>query len=606
MRHSASDPSVGANFATMHSRHGVSGTSRPGSSAPSPPAAWCREVPVDVGSDRGGSPSGHRSTLFSAGTKRAVALFLSGFALATVLAVAFVLSLNAIVPGGDSLDQRAVGQPFSTQAATLRAPYTPAGRGRDQLRARVAQAVGKGANWLLSSTEPFNTTDAKVDAVHRRVAVGMLSACCSEKYLTRRNFHRRVFSDYQRGLVAGRAPLPADAVQLFFVIGHPANDPDFKTVDDEELRTELTTANDLLKLPFEDSYVNLYKKTDMWLAWATLHTDAQFIVKADDDCYINYRALLSFTAPLGGAGTVPSRVYTGGANLTFKPIRNEKSKWYVSEAQWSPECPTSSYAVGWTYLMSRDVAIAAVNVLRAATELALSDAYTASLPEGVDAWAVPELLSFPPLRGLPEVASLDLQTWDPSFEPNSTMSDIAGIDCSLNRIWFEDARVGIAINAALRSARGRASLPLAAPQDNSSVPSLAESHAQVVRIQASAVSEEAVYAGAENETLAVLLDPTTLDDFPQAADIRRQIFSAAWTCCNHETVAKHMDYLCKTEEMLPLAHTQANATRLPGAVGQCVHKDMGECGRGNAYIRHWERAFGWSAHPGKTCQQAST
>ena len=135
------------------------------------------------------------------------------------------------------------------------------------------------------------------------------------------------------------------------------------------------------------------------------------------------------------------------------------------------------------------------------------------------------------------------------------------------------------------------------------MPSHASSDTQAVPIQASAVSDEAVYAGAENETLVNMLDPATLNLLPQAADIRRQVFSAAWTCCNQETVSKHMDYLCKTEEMLPLAHRQMKTLRKPTGNGQCVHPDMGECGRGNAYIRRWERAFGWSAHPGFVCQE---
>lgn len=329
-------------------------------------------------------------------------------------------------------------------------------------------------------------------------ALGMVSACCVEQHRRRRDMHRAIFADYVAGRVGQREALPEGSMALYFVVGHPKDDPNFETLrEGSELREELTTAKDIVRLKAEDSYLNLYKKvrrsllgaparatyppshssaprcfcrsqqagaqsfsarkrtqTDMFLAWALLHTTARYIIKVDDDCYVNYRSLYDIS--LSNFGSDPYGVYLG-SHHHFVPIRKASSKWYVSEEQWPNHCPESKYADGWMYMLSRDVASAASAVLRSASEFV--DESTQSHPNpltnetSVELWGVPELHTDPQLQGLPTTDGLRVPTWHPDLETRSASGPARdGNECSLNRIWFEDARVGIAVSRAFAGA----------------------------------------------------------------------------------------------------------------------------------------------------------
>jgi len=81
---------------------------------------------------------------------------------------------------------------------------------------------------------------------------------------------------------------------------------------------ELKEADDLVRFRMVDSYLGLYKKTELLLSWALLHTDAQYFAKVDDDVYLNYHALWTFVDSTWGPS--PYGVYTGNFHR-FEPIR---------------------------------------------------------------------------------------------------------------------------------------------------------------------------------------------------------------------------------------------------------------------------------------------
>ena len=298
-------------------------------------------------------------------------------------------------------------------------------------------------------------------------------------------------------------------------------------------------ADDLVRFRMVDSYLGLYKKTELLLSWALLHTDAQYFAKVDDDVYLNYHALWTFVDSTWGPS--PYGVYTGNFHR-FEPIRKESSKWYISYDQWPAECPNTPYADGWAYIMSRDVVLGASAVLRSATELALSNA---TLPEGVQTWAVPELLTDPQLRGIPAVEGLHADTWDPALDKSRKRS-ITGGQCSLNRIWFEDVRVSIAVLS---------------------------THASADWISS------------------------------KWADPSKRYFASAWNCCYRDTVAKHLDFGCKTQPaaVLPKLHSVMNRSLARNDRVQCVHRDMGSCGRQAQHIGAWIDLMTGGEGFGATC-----
>ncbi|NWI21742.1 B3GT4 galactosyltransferase, partial [Crypturellus soui] len=71
---------------------------------------------------------------------------------------------------------------------------------------------------------------------------------------------------------------------------------------------EAAAHGDLLQGPFADTYRNLTRKTLLLLAWAAARCPgARYVLKADDDVYVNVPALLAHVAALGH----PRRLYLG-------------------------------------------------------------------------------------------------------------------------------------------------------------------------------------------------------------------------------------------------------------------------------------------------------
>jgi hypothetical protein len=162
---------------------------------------------------------------------------------------------------------------------------------------------------------------------------------------------------------------------------------------------------DIVLVPGLDTYRNLPSKTlrllHLGLAHACVFTH---VMKVDDDCYVRPAELLRLVmqppphaaaaaaAAAGSAQLIPgshiqqhastrskaataasstagpwmSGLYVGQlagkdhhAARGFKPIRDPASKWYLSQQELPDEVAPlgTPYAVGWSYLMSRDVAL---------------------------------------------------------------------------------------------------------------------------------------------------------------------------------------------------------------------------------------------------------
>ncbi|XP_016984084.2 acetylgalactosaminyl-O-glycosyl-glycoprotein beta-1,3-N-acetylglucosaminyltransferase [Drosophila rhopaloa] len=134
-------------------------------------------------------------------------------------------------------------------------------------------------------------------------------------------------------------------VGMAFVLGRGTN---------ETLNKALTQENfiygDLIRGNFIDSYNNLTLKTISTLEWADLHCPkAKYILKTDDDMFINVPKLLNFLDKHKDKRTIYGRLAK-----KWKPIRNKKSKYYVAVDQFAAGV-FPSFTTGPAYVLTGDI-----------------------------------------------------------------------------------------------------------------------------------------------------------------------------------------------------------------------------------------------------------
>ena len=135
-------------------------------------------------------------------------------------------------------------------------------------------------------------------------------------------------------------------ISILFILGSTSNVKIEKILQREE-----DMYGDMIRGNFVDSYSNLTLKTISILEWVDLYcSEVHFILKTDDDMFINVPRLLSFI----NKHKKDKNIIFGRLARRWKPIRNKKSKYYVSQAQYKlPIFP--DFTTGPAYLLSSDV-----------------------------------------------------------------------------------------------------------------------------------------------------------------------------------------------------------------------------------------------------------
>lgn len=118
---------------------------------------------------------------------------------------------------------------------------------------------------------------------------------------------------------------------------------------------------DIIRGKFVDTYENLTLKTISMLEWVdSFCSKASFVLKTDDDMFINVPRLLGFISK----HNPEQRVIYGRLAKKWKPIRNKKSKYYISPQQYKPTV-FPDFTTGPAYLLparlSKDLYSAALN-----------------------------------------------------------------------------------------------------------------------------------------------------------------------------------------------------------------------------------------------------
>ncbi|KAF1401152.1 Beta-1,3-galactosyltransferase 4, partial [Spheniscus humboldti] len=95
------------------------------------------------------------------------------------------------------------------------------------------------------------------------------------------------------------------------------------------LREEALRHGDLLQGAFADTYANLTRKTLLLLRWAAARCPAApFLLKADDDVFVNLPALTTYLASLRH----PRRLYLGRVHWWVRPDRDPRGRHHVPVA----------------------------------------------------------------------------------------------------------------------------------------------------------------------------------------------------------------------------------------------------------------------------------
>lgn len=145
-------------------------------------------------------------------------------------------------------------------------------------------------------------------------------------------------------------------VAVAFMLGSTAN-----ATLNERIEEEQFIYGDIIKGKFIDTYDNLTLKTISMLEWIDNYCPkASFVLKTDDDMFINVSRLLYFI----NKHNPEQRAIYGRLAKKWKPIRNKKSKYYISTRQYKPSL-FPDFTTGPAYLfparLSKELYLAALN-----------------------------------------------------------------------------------------------------------------------------------------------------------------------------------------------------------------------------------------------------
>ncbi|XP_005390171.2 PREDICTED: beta-1,3-galactosyltransferase 4 [Chinchilla lanigera] len=167
-------------------------------------------------------------------------------------------------------------------------------------------------------------------------------------------------------------------VRTLFVLGEPRGQPPAGGAR-ADLAREAAAQGDVVQAAFRDTYRNLTLKTLVGLSWASAHCpQARYVLKTDDDVYVNVPELVSELVRRGGAagGTPVPLLYLGRVHWWVRPSRAPGGRHLVSEEQWPATWgPFPPYASGTGYVLSASAVQLILKVAAQAPALPLEDVF---------------------------------------------------------------------------------------------------------------------------------------------------------------------------------------------------------------------------------------
>ncbi|XP_062979625.1 beta-1,3-galactosyltransferase 4 [Elgaria multicarinata webbii] len=155
-------------------------------------------------------------------------------------------------------------------------------------------------------------------------------------------------------------------VRTFFALGLPP-----EPSQQAALEREAAAHRDLIQGRFMDTYANLTLKTLALLGWAATRCDgALFVLKADDDMFVNLPALAQHLQGLAR----PLPVYLGRIHWRVHPIRDPRSRHYVPTSLYL-DATFPPYCSGTAYVLSGDAVAPILGAARLVPPVPLEDVF---------------------------------------------------------------------------------------------------------------------------------------------------------------------------------------------------------------------------------------
>ncbi|XP_043934946.1 beta-1,3-galactosyltransferase 5-like [Protopterus annectens] len=160
--------------------------------------------------------------------------------------------------------------------------------------------------------------------------------------------------------------------QVIFMIGQKSDG-----IVSSDVLEEKEMYRDILVGNYVDTYRNLTLKVMHGLKWSLVHCRPHYILKTDDDCFVNTDRLPQF---LMEHNLIKERLYIGSLFTKEKRhvIREPLSKWYVSKDDYSKEF-YPPYASGIGYVLSLDSALVILVAAERVHPIPVEDAYVGIL-----------------------------------------------------------------------------------------------------------------------------------------------------------------------------------------------------------------------------------
>ncbi|KAG8189421.1 hypothetical protein JTE90_020235 [Oedothorax gibbosus] len=137
--------------------------------------------------------------------------------------------------------------------------------------------------------------------------------------------------------------------QVFFLVGRSSSR--FVNV---LLKHEREISGDILLGEYMDTYRNLTLKVIHGLNWVATHCQPSYVLKTDDDCFVNLPLLLHF---LLKSNQIQDNLYAGRVRWSAPVVRDPNSRWFVSNKDFKGS-RFAPYVSGAGYVLSLDVLLA--------------------------------------------------------------------------------------------------------------------------------------------------------------------------------------------------------------------------------------------------------
>lgn len=152
--------------------------------------------------------------------------------------------------------------------------------------------------------------------------------------------------------------------------------------ESESLVKENEAHTDLIRADYYDHYWNQTLKLLMGFEWAARYCNFSFLLKTDDDVFVNFPKLIFY---LNETTTPTENVYMG--NLINTPCASRHGKWEIFKEEYSEE-RYPDYCSGFGFILSYDVVATFVEVFDVVPNFRIDDVYIGILAHKIGIKAV--------------------------------------------------------------------------------------------------------------------------------------------------------------------------------------------------------------------------